>query len=544
MRHLPARITCSLGSSLLITTCLGGEKEQPRRPNILIAIADDQSFAHTSFAGSRFVETPGFDRIARSGVYFVNCYAASPGSAPSRGALVTGRHHWQNEQSGQHGSSWMKKYVPFVDLLDAAGYHTGYTGKGVAPFRYAQNPADSLWRTENAAGKAYNRHRYGEGDQADPRPAKGISRTDYLTNFEEFMEEREPGQPFYFWYGGDEPHRGYEKDAWKRNGKTLSMAELPAFMPDSEETRGDLLDYAVEIEWFDRHLEAMLNHLDSIGELEHTIVIVTADNGMPFPRAKAHCYEYGVHVPLAISYPSHFPAERVVSDPVSFVDIAPTLLEIAGVSEEGMMPITGRSLLRLLRSSQSGRVDRNRRYLFAGRERHSSSRWNNLGFPQRAIRGGDYLLIWNMKPLRWPAGDPQALKPGGDGELLPIYGLDEKGVHHSDWAFTDIDASPSKSYLIEQHSNDSVIAYFELAYDKVPEYELYNVCEDPSCLQNLYGKKGYASVERKLKEELLKELRRTGDPRIVGPEKGVFDTYQRYMPMREFPKPAEYSDHY
>ena len=208
------------------------------------------------------------------------------------------------------------------------------------------------------------------------------------------------------------------------------------------------------------------------------------------------------------------------------------------------MPITGRSLLRLLRSSQSGRVDRNRRYLFAGRERHSSSRWKNLGFPQRAIRGGDYLLIWNMKPLRWPAGDPQALKPGGEGELLPIYGLDEKGVHHPDWAFTDIDASPSKSYLIEQHSNDSVIAYFELAYDKVPEYELYNVCEDPSCLQNLYGKKGYASVERKLKEELLKELRSTGDPRIVGSEKGVFDTYLRYMPMREFPKPTEYSDHY
>lgn len=544
MRHLPARITCSLGSSLLITTCLGGEKEQPRRPNILIAIADDQSFAHTSFAGSRFVETPGFDRIARSGVYFMNCYASSPGSAPSRGALVTGRHHWQNEQSGQHGSSWMKKYVPFVDLLDAAGYHTGYTGKGVAPFRYAQNPSDSLWRKENAAGKAYNRHRYGEGGHPDPRSANGISRTDYLSNFEEFMEEKEPGQPFYFWYGGDEPHRGYEKDAWKRNGKTLSMAELPAFMPDSEETRGDLLDYAVEIEWFDRHLEAMLNLLDSIGELEHTIVIVTADNGMPFPRAKAHCYEYGVHVPLAISYPSHFPAERVVSDPVSFVDIAPTLLEIAGISEEGMMPITGRSLLRLLRSSQSGLGNKNRRYVFAGRERHSSSRWNNLGFPQRAIRGGNYLLIWNMKPLRWPAGDPQALKPGVEEELLPMYGLDEKGVHHSDWAFTDIDASPSKSYLIEQHSNDSVIAYFELAYDKVPEYELYNVSEDPSCLENLYGKKDYASVERKLKKELLKELRSTGDPRIVGSEKGVFDTYLRYMPMREFPKPTEYSDHY
>ncbi|WP_373518985.1 sulfatase-like hydrolase/transferase, partial [Pricia sp.] len=87
--------------------------KEDRRPNILFAISDDQSFFHSSFAGSPFVNTPGFDRIAREGVYFTNCYAGSPGCAPSRSALITGRHHWQNEQSGQHASSWMKKYVPF-----------------------------------------------------------------------------------------------------------------------------------------------------------------------------------------------------------------------------------------------------------------------------------------------------------------------------------------------------------------------------------------------------------------------------------------------
>jgi len=151
-------------------------------------------------------------------------------------------------------------------------------------------------------------------------------------------------------------------------------------MLDSEETRGDLLDYAVEIEWFDRHLEAMLNHLDSIGELEHTIVIVTADNGMPFPRAKAHCYEYGVHVPLAISYPSHFPAERVVSDPVSFVDIAPTLLEIAGVSEEGMMPITGRSLLGKGRPEQEISLCRERETLLLPLEQSGLSATSHTGW--------------------------------------------------------------------------------------------------------------------------------------------------------------------
>jgi uncharacterized sulfatase len=98
------------------------------KPNILIAISDDHSFAHTSFAGCEFVNTPAFDRVARSGIYFTNCFAGSPGSAPSRSSLVTGRHHWQNEQSGQHASSWMKKYVPFVDALQSNGYHTGFTG--------------------------------------------------------------------------------------------------------------------------------------------------------------------------------------------------------------------------------------------------------------------------------------------------------------------------------------------------------------------------------------------------------------------------------
>ena len=539
MKYISALISCSLGGSLILPACNSDEKSEARRPNILIAIADDQSFVHTSFAGSPFVKTPGFDRVAGSGIYFMNCYAGSPGSAPSRGALVTGRYPWQNEQSGQHGSSWMKKYVPYVDLLRSAGYHTGYTGKGVGPFRYARDASDSLWREENAAGRAYNSLRYGKDGISDVRTAKGIGRTDYFSNFIDFIDNRDPDQPFYFWYGADEPHRGYEKGSWKRTDKTLSMVDVPAFMPDDEEIRGDLLDYAVEIEWFDMHLVKILDYLDSIGELDNTIVIVTADNGMPFPRAKAYCYEYGVHVPMAISYPANFPGVRTVNDPVSFVDIAPTLLEMAGVDSGGMMPISGKSLVDILKSSKSGTVDTKKKYVFSGRERHSSSRWNNLGYPQRAIRGEEYLLIWNMKPERWPAGAPQAIKPGSDGERLPMYGIDEAGIHHSDWAFTDIDASPSKSFLVENHASEEGQYYFNLSYGKLPEYEMYNVEEDPDCLNNLYGNKEYASVAKELKRALVKELEKSRDPRVVGPDKEIFDSYKRYMHIREFP---QYSD--
>ena len=83
------------------------QSEEAKRPNILFAISDDQSFAHTSFAGCKFIQTPAFDRVASEGIYFTNCNAGSPGCAPSRSTIVTGRYHWQNEQSGQHASSWM-----------------------------------------------------------------------------------------------------------------------------------------------------------------------------------------------------------------------------------------------------------------------------------------------------------------------------------------------------------------------------------------------------------------------------------------------------
>jgi len=535
MKSLSSAVICSLGGGLLLSSCITKDRKETGRPNILIAISDDQSFLHTSFAGCEFINTPGFDRVARSGIYFNNCWAASPGSAPSRGSLVTGRYPWQNEQCGQHASSWMKQYIPFADVLQFNGYHAGFTGKGVGPFQYARNERDSLWRKENAAGPAFNSIQYKKGDPSDERTAGGIGATNYFANFREFMKRRQKGQPFYFWYGATEPHRGYEKDSWKRNHKDPEKVKVPGFLPADSEIREDILDYAVETEWFDLHLTRMLNYLDSIGELANTIIIVTGDNGMPFPRAKANCFEYGAHVPLAISYPKGFPGNRIVNDPVSFVDFAPTILEMTNSKPEGMMPVFGRSITNILKSEKSGIVDSTKKYIFAGRERHSSSRWNNLGYPVRAIRSEKFLFVWNMKPDLWPAGDPQALKPGSANELLPMYGIDENGKHHSEWAFTDVDESPSKSFIIEHHSDPGMQHYFDLAYAKRPVYELYDVMIDPDCITNLCGNKDYSTIEQEMKAELMNELKRSGDPRVVGPDPEIFESYIRYSPIREFP---------
>ena len=529
-----------LPSFLFFVSCTPKQgTEAVTRPNILFAISDDQSFSHTSFAGARFVNTPAFDQIAQSGIYFRNCLAGSPGCAPSRSTIVTGRYHWQNEQSGQHASGWLKKYVPFVDLLKANGYSTGLTGKGVGPFQYYEKGEmeNDSFRTENAAGKSYDEHRYPDGGPGDKRFAQNMRSTNYAANFKTFLEDREAGQPFFFWYGASEPHRQYENGAGLRRGKKLENVDVPDFLPDTEEIRSDMLDYAVEIEWFDLHLQRMINHLDSIGELENTIVIVTSDNGMPFPRAKANGYEYGVHVPMAVSFPQNFPGGRVVDDLVSFADLAPTILELTGTNPEGMLPMVGKSLLPLLESQEAGMIDPAKKYIFAGRERHSSSRYKNLGYPQRIIRSASYLYIWNQRPERWPAGAPQRIQPDAGGKLWPVYGLDEEGKHHSEWAFTDVDACPTKSFLVEHLQVDSMRYYFDLAYGKRPEFELFDVRKDPACLDNLAGREEFQIVEGELKEALLEELKRSGDPRVVGPDPEKFDSYRRYSRMRAFPKP-------
>ncbi len=129
---------------------------------------------------------------------------------------------------------------------------------------------------------------------------------------------------------------------------------------------------------------------------------------MAFPRAKANCFEFGVHVPLAIMWPSRAKGGREVTDPVGFVDLTATILEAGGVThpalgQAALAPV-GRSLVSLLESGKSGRVEPQRTHVFSGRERHSSSRHNNMTYPQRCLRSNRHIYIRNFKPDRWPMG--------------------------------------------------------------------------------------------------------------------------------------------
>ena len=472
-----------------------------RRPNILFAISDDQSFPYASAYGTSGLKTPAFDLVAQTGILFNNAFVAAPQSSPSRAAILTGKYIWQLEEAGTHSSYFPKKFIVFTDLLAQSGYDVGYTAKAWGPGNFQ----DSGWE-QNPVGKAYNKK------TLKTVPAQGINKNDYSGNFIDFYSQKPDDQPFFFWYGATEPHRTYEEGAGLRSGKKLSDALVPGFLPPDSVVKSDILDYYFEIEYFDSHLMKIIEFLREKGELENTIIVVTADNGMSFPASKATLMEYGTHVPLAICWPGKIKGTRISDDLVSLTDLAPTFLEIAGIKNPVRM--TGRSLSKVLYSADNGISDPSRDHVLTGRERHSHARADNVGYPARAIRTHDYLYILNLKPELWPAGDPVA-------EGSPEW----PGYH-------DIDNGPSKSFIMDNRSAWPL--QFTLGYEKRPEEQLYNIKSDMGCLKNLAYDPAFRSVKDGLKKQLLRELKKTGDPRVNGTG-DIFDSYPRFGAMRNLP---------
>ena len=489
------------------------------RPNILIAIADDQSYPHCSTYGDPVVSTPGFDRVAKAGVLFRSAFTPAPGCSPMRAAFLTGREIWQNREAGTHASFFPTDLPVFTTQLADHGYHVGMTGKGWGPGR-------AVGWTHNPAGKAY------QSRTADT--PKGIRNTDYAANFEDFLDARTAGQPFCFWYGCSEPHRTYDPGIGKRSGMDLSMVKVPGFLPDSEAVRSDIADYLFEIEWFNSHLQKMLNRLEAMGELENTLVIVTSDNGMPFPRAKANLYEYGIHMPLAISWPTRIGSGQDTDDLVSLIDVTRTIFDAAQVQPQQAEQLSGHSLLARY-AINSDKTPPPRKAVFSGRERHSSSRFSSLGYPCRCIRTKTHLYIRNFKPERWPAGTPQKYdRVKYDKAGNPV----DAKLGKPDGGYHDIDNGPTLQWMIANKQQPSVANLLSASVAIRPAEELYDIRIDPACMNNLAADPASASTLESLSQQLTEYLTRTGDLRQTNPEAGhIWETYPRVSSMRWFPTP-------
>lgn len=480
------------------------------KPNILIAIADDQSYPYASAYGTSGIHTPYFDEVARTGALFMNAFVAAPQCSPSRAAILTGKNIWEIEEAGTHASYFPKKYPVFTDLLANEGYKVGFTGKPWGP----GNWKDAGW-SQNPVGSEYNSKVF------ESVPAEGIRPRDYFGNFVDFYNQKENEEPFFFWYGGHEPHRVYEDGSGVKAGKMLDKVAVPSFLPNHDLIKRDVADYTLEIEWFDTQLGKIMQFLVEQGELDNTIIVVTADNGMPFPSAKANLQEYGTHVPLAICWPAKMKGKRIVEELVSLIDLAPTFLEFAGVEE--MPEMTGKSLSKVLIPESSDEPSVHRDFVLTGRERHTHARPNNLGYPARAIRTEEYLYVRNFKPDLWPAGNP--VLPSGKDQSTA------KGFKPLWPGFHDVDNSPSKLFLMD-HKIDFP-DFYDLAFNKRPSEQLYNIKLDPDCVNNIAGDLNYEDVRNELRTKLEAELKKQGDPRILG-YGDIFDSYPRVSTMREF----------
>jgi arylsulfatase A-like enzyme len=448
--------------------------------------------------GTDWVQTPAFDRVAREGILFTRAYTPNAKCSPSRSIIITGRNSWQLEEAANHVPHFPEKFLSHVEVLGNFGYHTGYTGKGWAP----GNPGELDGKRRELTGTAYN-------ELTTEPPTSKISKIDYSANFEAFLDAREEGQPFYFWYGGYEPHRAYEYETGKTlGGKHVDMIdEVPPFWPDNDTVRNDMLDYAYEIEYFDRHLQRILAVLEERGELDNTVVVVTSDNGMPFPRVKGQGYEYSHHLPLAIMWPKGIKNPgRVIDDFISFADFSPTFLELAEIEQaaSGMASITGRSLSDIFFTEQSGKIDPRRNAVLIGKERHDVGRPNDEGYPIRGIITEDYIYLHNFETDRWPAGNPET-------------------------GYLNTDGSPTKTVILNGRNNADTKHYWEMAFGKRPAEELYARAKDPACMQNLAIHPEYQSVKENLKDQLFERLREEDDPRMLG-QGHLFDAYEYAEP--------------
>jgi len=476
----------------LILSCTIYPKEEipTNSPNILLVLSDDQSWLHTSIAGNRGIKTPAFDRIAEEGVLFENAFSACPSCTPSRTAILSGQEIWRTEEAGLLMGAIPKELKLFTHILDDNGYHVGYTGKGWAPGKW-----DYLGLKKEPLIKEYN-------SQLEKEIAYGIDRRDYTANFKEFLDNRPDSSPFFFWFGSTEPHREYQYGVGEKEASiNISDIKVPGFWPDDEIVRQDIADYYYEIMWYDTHLAGMIYELEQIGELENTIVIVTSDNGMPFPRAKVNLYDWGTHMPLAIKWGEKVKGGRKVTDLVSLTDLGPTILEATGL--EIPKEMTGKSLLPILISDKEGIVEPKRDQVFTALERHTYCRPEGATYPCRAIRTHDYLYIRNFEPDRWPTGGPDFIS--------------SNKTNHG-----DVDACPTKALMVENQG--SLSFYYNLNFGKRPAEELYDVKNDPDQINNLAEVLEYERIKNELSDRLVEYLKKTKDPRIEGE-----DPWQEYI---------------
>lgn len=471
----PALLSVAIALLSIAFTPVG--RLEAKSPNILFCMADDWGWPHAGVYGDHVIKTPTFDRLAKEGILFERAFVSCPSCTPCRNSILTGQQFYRLESGANLWSTLDVSYPNFMFLMREAGYEIGHWRKAWGPGSF----------------------RPGGYTEAPGGPA---------STFDEFMQQRDQGKPFCFWFGTSDPHRPYVKDSGAKSGIQVDKVQVPAFYPDTAEIRSDIADYYFEVQRWDSDVAKAIKLLEAANELDNTVIVMTGDHGMPFPRCKANLYDWGTRVPLAIRWGQQVKSPRTVDKLVSLTDLAPTFLEVAGakIPEE----MTGNSLLPILKNQPVGRSDFQRDFVVFGRERHvpAQQKPSMQGYPARAIRSDRWMLKLNIEPERWPAGTPS-------------------GATHLSRNFAECDDGPTKSALMGMKDDPKNSKYFQLSFGKRPAVELYDCKQDPDQINNLADDPEHAGTVAKLRAQLVDYLQKTEDPRFTGkPVK--FETYRYY----------------
>lgn len=360
--------------SVCFTQVLGGEKALVSRPNILIFIADDAGMDFGCY-GNRSIKTPNIDRLANEGILFKNAFVTSPQSSPSRTSMMTG--------SFAHTIGTEDLHAPLVE------------GTKMMPFYFAKAGYHTACMLKTHWGP--------EGDKQFDRmvpggylPDQGDLTEETYHNYSTFLDESEDN-PFFLWIGFRDPHRPYNRDACPRKNNPKEIV-VPPYLVDNAITRRDLADYHDEISRMDENIGKMISILEKKEKLDNTIIIFLSDNGKPFPRSKGTLYDSGIQTPLIFMWKGKImPGTTHENGLISSVDLAPTLLSLAGIS----LPqnIYGKSFHEIV----FDHTKRGRDYIFAERNWHDTDEYI------RCIRSEKYKLIYNAY-YEFPHGTTADLK--------------------------------------------------------------------------------------------------------------------------------------
>jgi arylsulfatase A-like enzyme len=495
------------------------------KPNIVFAFADDwgryaSAYARYEGPGSlnELIATPHFDRVADEGVLFLNALVPAPSCTPCRSSILSGQYFWQTGLGAiLVGAVWDETIPTFPLELEAkGGYFLGYQYKVWSPGRTMNAPIGAKRTRYQPAGYNFNQFSHwvtANATELGIEGAKAVLFDETRQNFRAFLAARPAEQPFCYWWGPTNTHRTWERGS----GKALWGIEpdslehrLPEFIPDVHEIREDAADYLGECLAVDHGLGILLEELTAAGELANTLFVVSGDHGIPgMPRAKCNLYDIGCEVALAARWPGTIKPGRVVEDFVNLMDLGPTFCEVGGIEIPSSM--TAKSLMPLLSSEKSGQVDDSRDFVVTGRERHVHvARDGFLPYPQRSLRTKDFIYIINFEPDRWPMGDPQGL----DDPATPAPDY-EKLAYQTFVAYPDLDASPTKAWMIHHREDHDVEPLYQLAFGKRPREELYDLNEDPHYLHNVANDPRYANVRQMMEERLLAVLTAQDDPRLM-----------------------------